>query len=261
MCIRDRTGSFDDVTGFFSLYPNLDRERTWVHIDATHGGSFYANSALANHFKAFAQADSVCWDLHKVFFQSVPLSFLFFRDRDTSGYASRHSTPYLTQELQGEYPDMHNWTLECSRTANALKLWMSLNTVGEKKIVNSIDRLWNMTLVLYESLKAIPRLNLYTKPSTNILCFRVEANNEDAGQHLTHELFKRLNNSGYWSIGHVYLNDTFYIKICCMNPRLTCEHVADFVSDVERTLSTIVAVCIVSSDLDASSQELCEAVW
>lgn len=255
------TGAFDDIAGFFKANPNLDRSKVWVHVDAAHGGSFYASKHLAKQFAALSQADSVCWDLHKVFFQSVPLSFLFFKDREAAGYASRHTTPYLSQELEGDYPDMHNWTLECSRSSNAIKLWMSLNTVGEATIVNDIQHLLRLTEAMHEGLTNNTRLQIYARPMSNILCFRVKANNEEVAQQLTHELFDRINDTGYWSVGHVYLDEIFHIKICCMNPRLTIDQVSDFVLEVDRRLRTLAAERLVNYEMGDRSPFLCEVVW
>ena len=255
------SGAFDDIKGFFARNPGIDRQRVWVHIDAAHGGSFYGVDKLSDQFDAFAFADSVCWDLHKVFFQSVPLSFLFFRDRETADYVSKHSTPYLTQEMDGQYPDMHNWTLECSRTANAIKLWVSLNTTGEAAIVDNVRHLIRMTEEIYNGFSQRKDLEIFAWPASNILCFRVKAANEEVGQQLSMELFKRINDSGYWSIGYVYLEGRFYIKVCCMNPRFTSEHVKEFVSEIERRVRTLAAVRMVNHGTGNDSLGNSEAVW
>lgn len=255
------SGAFDDIKGFFARNPDVDRQRVWVHIDAAHGGSFYGVGKLSDQFDAFAFADSVCWDLHKVFYQSVPLSFLFFRDRVTADYVSKHSTPYLTQEIDGSYPDMHNWTLECSRTANAIKLWVSLNTTGEAVIIDNVRHLVRMTEEIYDTLSRRNDLDIFARPASNILCFRVKAKDEEVGQQLSMELFKRINDTGYWSIGYVYLEGRFYIKVCCMNPRFTSEHVKEFVSEIERRVRTLVAVRMVNHGTGNDSLGNSEAVW
>lgn len=255
------TGAFDDIRGFFDRYLDLDRNRVWIHIDAAHGGSFYAVPELAKHFDAFAFADSVCWDLHKVYFQSVPLSFLFFRDRETADYVSKHKTPYLTQEMDGAYPDMHNWTLECSRTANALKLWLSLNTTGEGPIIDDILHLVRMTEEIYNGLSERRDIDIFARPVSNILCFRVKAANDEISQQLSMFLFKRINETGYWSIGYVYLEGRFFIKVCCMNPRLTSAHATEFVSEVERRVRTLAAVQMVNYGTGNESLGNSEAVW
>lgn len=255
------TGAFDDIRGFFSRHAELDRQRVWVHIDAAHGGSFYAVRKVNEQFDAFEKADSVCWDLHKVYFQSVPLSFLFFRDRETADYVSKHNTPYLTQEMDGAYPDMHNWTLECSRTANAMKLWLSLNTTGENAIVEQVLHLVRMTEEIYNGLSERNDIEIFAHPASNILCFRVKAANEEVAQQLSMELFKRINDTGYWSIGYVYLEGRFFIKVCCMNPRFTPEQVNEFVSEVERRVRTLAAVRMVNHGTGNDSLGNSEAVW
>lgn len=256
------TGAFDDIQDFFARNADIDRRRVWVHVDAAHGGSLYAVDKVSAQFDALAFADSVCWDLHKVFFQSVPLSFLFFRDRATADHVSQHSTSYLTQEVEGAYPDMHNWTLECSRTANAIKLWVSLNTTGEKAIVENINHLIRITDEIYIALSQISALQIYAPPTCNILCFRANSKNDAESYLLTKELFKRINNAGFWSVGHVHLDGYFYIKICCMNPRFSMEHVKEFVSEVERQVRTLAAVSMANyGSAGNDALKTSEAVW
>lgn len=255
------SGAFDDIKGFFARNQDIDRRRVWVHIDAAHGGSFYGVGKLSDQFDVFAFADSVCWDLHKVYFQSVPLSFLFFRDRESADYVSKHSTPYLTQEMDGQYPDMHNWTLECSRTVNAIKLWVSLNTTGEASIVENVSHLIRMTEEIHNGLCQRKDLDIFARPASNILCFRVKAATEDVAQQLSMELFKRINDTGYWSIGYVYLEGRFYIKVCCMNPRFTSEHVKEFISEIERRVRTLAAVRMINHGTGNESLGNSEAVW
>ncbi len=253
------TGAFDDMAGFFERAPALDPSRVWVHVDAAHGGSFYSCPHLARQFAALKRADSVCWDLHKVFFQSVPLSFLFFKDRHAASHASRHSTPYLTQESAGDYPDMHNWTLECSRHANAIKLWLSLHTTGAEAIERDVRGLHALTVTLSERLRQNARLTVYGQPDTNIVCFRVASG--VYGDGITQQLFDQLNGTRYWSVGHVHLDGHFFIKVCFMNPRLTEALVIEFASEVERQLRTVAAVMLVGDESADGSHEFIEAVW
>lgn len=228
------SGALDDVRGFFEAFGERDPERLWVHVDAAHGGSFHVCEEHRAQFQALRHADSVCWDLHKVYFQSVPLSFLFFRDRSTAGFVSRHRTPYLTQERDGPYPDMHNWTLECSRSGNALKLWMSLHTLGEAYFATAIRHLATLTKALYRHLLAEPRIELYAPPATNILCFRVRSDTPE--NQATARLLNRLHARGDWSVGHVDIGGVLYIKVCFMNPRMTLEQVRLFSSHVATLL-------------------------
>lgn len=214
------SGAFDDLAGFFLRHGVLERDRLWVHVDAAHGGSFYHCAKLSAQFEAIAQSDSVCWDLHKVFFQSLPLSFLFFKSKETANYVSKHCTPYLSQEIEGDYPDMHNWTLECSRSGNAMKLWLSLHNYGEHFFQKNIAHLVDMTDRLYSVLFSDPRIHIYAKPTTNIVCFNFKASDGDSGDVLTKKIFAELNADPAWSVGFVYIVSELFIKICFMNPRI-----------------------------------------
>lgn len=240
------SGAFDDIAGFFEAIKYLDRSKIWVHVDAAHGGSFYGCEKLSAHFSALSLCDSVSWDLHKVFFQSLPLSFLFFKDRSTADYVSKHSTPYLSQETEGRYPDMHNWTLECSRAGNAMKLWLSLHHYGEEFFTRKIHHLVTLTDLLYRIMSADKRIEMFGVPSTNITCFRLHARSTDLGESMTRELLDRLSANPSWSVGYVDIEGKLYIKICFMNPRMSAEKVQEFYE------------CIVENITEITRQEACE---
>ncbi len=214
-------GAFDDLGEFLAQHDKSSRSAWWIHVDAAHGGSFYGLDELQGRFNALSQVDSVCWDFHKVFFQSVPLSFLFFRSSHEASFLTGHNSPYLSQRMVGRYPDMHNWTLECSRTANALKLWVSLHTEGEKKLADDVEYLAAQARKLYLLLLDTPNLDVYCPPETNIVCARPSAGSESASNAATKELVDLLNGRGTWSVGQVRMRDRLYLKICLMNPRIS----------------------------------------
>ncbi|OJA86263.1 hypothetical protein BGV71_10535 [Burkholderia ubonensis] len=228
------TGAFDDVGEFFSRHDKSSRAAWWVHVDAAHGGSFYHLRELQRHFDALSQVDSVCWDFHKVFFQSVPLSFLFFKDGPAASFLTGHSSPYLSQQMVGRYPDMHNWTLECSRTANALKLWVSLHTEGEERLADDVGYLATQARDLHDLLLSVSALDVYCLPETNIVCARLLATSESASNEATKRLVEFLNGRGVWSVGQVRMRDRLYLKLCLMNPRIESEGIRCLVSDIRR---------------------------
>jgi L-2,4-diaminobutyrate decarboxylase len=228
------TGAFDDLNEFLTRYDKSSRSTWWIHVDAAHGGSFYRLDDLQMQFDALSQVDSVCWDFHKVFFQSVPLSFLFFRDSHEASFLTGHNSPYLGQKMVGRYPDMHNWTLECSRTANALKLWVSLHTEGEKRLADDVGYLAAQARNLYRLLLDIPNLDVYCQPETNIVCARLSAGSESASNAATKELVEFLNGCGIWSVGQVRMRDRLYLKLCLMNPRISSVVLGQLVNEISQ---------------------------
>lgn len=233
------TGAFDDIAGFFDAIKNLDRAKLWVHVDAAHGGSFYSCEKLSAQFAALSLCDSISWDLHKVFFQSLPLSFLFFKDRTSADFVSKHSTPYLSQETEGRYPDMHNWTLECSRAGNAMKLWLSLHSYGEEFFTEKIQHLVTLSETFYRIMSADKRIEMFSEPSTNIACFRLRATSHDLGDRMTRELLSRISAVPSWSVGYVDIEGKLYIKLCFMNPRMSIEKVLEFYECVAANIAAI----------------------
>ena len=217
------SGAFDDIVDFFARYRRS--ERVWVHIDACHGGSFYDTPALTRHFACFAYAESVCWDLHKAYFQSTPLSFLFFQRRELANYTSNHSITYLSQDDQCRYPDMNRWTLECSRTANALKLWVSLHVTGETAIVEMVAKLHDSAVMFEAGLSE--HFETTGTPDTNIVAFRPRDPCTDAR---VHQLVHTLQNQYGLILGTIEWQGRLYARACFMNPRVTDADVAAMIN-------------------------------
>ncbi|MCW5257148.1 aspartate aminotransferase family protein [Verminephrobacter aporrectodeae subsp. tuberculatae] len=228
------TGAFDDLGEFLARHDKSSRSAWWIHVDAAHGGSFYRLPELQRQFDALSQVDSVCWDFHKIFFQSVPLSFLFFKDSPAASFLTGHNSPYLSQQMVGRYPDMHNWTLECSRTANAMKLWVSLHTEGEERLAGDVKHLARRTRDLHDLLLSISALDVYCLPETNIICVRLRANSEPASNEATKRLVEFLNGRGIWSVGQVRMRDRLYLKLCLMNPRITSDGIQRLATEIRR---------------------------
>lgn len=227
------SGAFDDIAYFVERHRRSPH--VWVHVDACHGGSFYDTPHLSRHFSSFSEVDSICWDLHKAYFQSTPLSLLFFRSREYASYSSNHAISYLAQDKMSAYPDMHNWTLECSRTANALKLWLSLQLTGEEIITAMVRRLHDCATAFEAALAG--RFETTGPPDTNIVAFRPGAAMEQCSDDDVAQLVEHLEREFGLVLGTVEWKGQLYAKACFMNPRITLTDVATMIDRIDQAIA------------------------
>lgn len=219
------------------------RDRVWVHVDAAHGGSFYHLPKFNHIFGSLKYCDSVIWNPHKLMFQTIPLCFLYFKSKTLASYVAMHDSPYLSQDSNEGYSDMHPYTLECSRSSSALKMWMTLNIHGEADIVAAHGKLLDLTEKSYRLLRSQPNVKFLCRPTTNIVCFRFTSGpterSEDDGSNL--DIVNKINDGKKFSIGQVKAKGRTYIRLCFMNPETEWEDVQGLIFNLAEEFDSICA--------------------
>jgi aromatic-L-amino-acid decarboxylase len=111
----------------------------WLHIDAAWGGAAVLVPRLRPALRGIERADSITWDAHK--WLSVPMGagMFFCRHADASRRAFDVSTSYMPSGTGEETADQYRTTLQWSRRAIGLKLFMSLAEKGSSGLAQQID--------------------------------------------------------------------------------------------------------------------------
>lgn len=102
----------------------------WFHVDAAWGGAALLVPRLRPLLQGIERADSVTWDAHK--WLSVPMGagMFFCRHTDAARSAFDISTSYMPAGSGEDVVDPYRTTLQWSRRAIGLKLFMSLAELG-----------------------------------------------------------------------------------------------------------------------------------
>lgn len=224
-------GAFDDVEAVLELVAPV-RERVWLHVDAAHGGSFYHIPSFQKYFGALHACDSIVWNPHKLMFQPIPLSLLFYRSLEKAEFASDHQSPYLSQSEDASARDMHKFTLECSRSSLGFKLWLSLQLHGEEEFRKVHLRILQLTQSLGARLADLGFVELFAKPVSNIVCFTVAGRQDEGFVDQVVNLMEK----GKWSVGKVLIGDKCYLRICIMHDLFED---ADLVAFIDRLSSSV----------------------
>jgi aromatic-L-amino-acid decarboxylase len=123
--------------------------------------------------------------------------------------------------------DFRDRTLELSRRARALKLWLTFQTYGVGRIRTAIARGIELAEYAEQVLNADDRWEVVTPAQLGIVTFtRPGANAEE------HEACAAaLNRDGYAAVTSTKLSGRSVLRLCTINPRTT-EH--DIVSTLDR---------------------------
>ncbi|MFL6246891.1 MAG: pyridoxal phosphate-dependent decarboxylase family protein [Thermoanaerobaculia bacterium] len=222
------TGAFDRLDEIALL---RDRFRTWLHVDAAHGASVLVSESLVRLVRGLERADSFSWDPHKMMWMPLSLGTILVRDGIWLRRAFEADAPYLFNAGSDNIGEM---TIQCSKRADAIKLWLLLRSRGVAPIAEAIERVTALTRYLYDRLIESDDFEPVHEPDLNILCFRRKGFDDEQ----TADLRERLIRSGRAWITTTILRGERVLRVTMMNPRTTEQHI-DAMLDALRELSPL----------------------
>jgi L-2,4-diaminobutyrate decarboxylase len=209
------TGAFDRLDEIALL---RDRFRTWLHVDAAHGASVLLSASLAHLVRGLERADSFSWDPHKMMWMPLSLGTILVREGIWLRRAFEADAPYLFNAGSDNLGEM---TIQCSKRADAIKLWLLLRSRGAAPIVEALERVTALTRYLYDRLLDAEEFEPVHEPELNILCFRRKGFDDEQ----TADLRERLIRSGKAWITTTVLRGERVLRVTMMNPRTTEAHI------------------------------------
>jgi L-2,4-diaminobutyrate decarboxylase len=219
------TGSFDDLESIGRL---RDRHETWLHVDASHGASVLLSDSLRHLVAGLDHADSLAWDPHKMLWMPLSLGVVLVRDGRWMRRAFDADAPYLFHATRAS-ENIGEITIQCSKRADAVKLWLTLKTGGTAPLTESLDKVTAMTRYLFERVRDSEDFEPMHEPQFNIFCFRYRG--PDA---LNDEIRERLIRSGEAWITSTLLKGRRVLRVTMINPATEREHVDAMIESVRR---------------------------
>ncbi|MDE0212205.1 MAG: aminotransferase class V-fold PLP-dependent enzyme, partial [Boseongicola sp.] len=104
-------------------------EGLWLHVDAAYGGFAAVTERGGQLLRGIERADSIGLDAHKWFFQPYEAGCLLVKDENTLRDTFSVRPDILQDTVWGaNHPNFSDLGLQLSRSARALKVWMSVQT-------------------------------------------------------------------------------------------------------------------------------------
>jgi L-2,4-diaminobutyrate decarboxylase len=226
-------GSIDPLTEV----PAIARSAgAWLHVDAAYGGALLFSKQHRANLTGIESADSLSIDFHKLFWQPIPCSAFLLRDALHFDRMKMHAD-YLNPELHEEdgIPNLVTTSLLTSRRFDALKLWISFQTLGRAQLAAMIDRTIGLASHAARVIKDNPKLELLCEPQLSTVVFRyLPERKESDADVLNARLRQRLFDLGLAVIGHTRVRGLQSLKFTCMNPLTTDTEMEDLISAVIR---------------------------
>ena len=214
------TGAVDPLPQIAEL---CRAERLWFHIDGAYGAPAALCDAGRRALRGIELADSLVLDPHKWLFQPYDLGCLLVRRPGVLERAFRMTPDYLADVTGvGEEVDLRDRSLELTRRARGLKLWLTFRIHGVERISEAIAHGIRLAELAERLVGSDDRWRVVTPAQLGILTFALR----NAG----HEEHKRradaLADVGYGHLTTTRVRDQPVLRLCIINPRTTEEDIA-----------------------------------
>jgi L-2,4-diaminobutyrate decarboxylase len=208
--------------------------RVWLHVDAAYGCGLLVSLEHRGLLEGIGSADSVTVDYHKSFFQPVSSSALLVRDRASLRHVTHHAD-YLNP-AEGAFPNQVDKSLQTTRRFDALKLWMTLRTLGPDAIGAMFDRVCALADEAWDWLASDPRFEVAAPPSQlSTVLFRLAGADDD-----THRLAREaLAASGDGMVAATRVEGRIALKLTLLNPETVLDDVVPVLEALARHGKTV----------------------
>ncbi|KAF5297612.1 hypothetical protein FQR65_LT19690 [Abscondita terminalis] len=170
----------------------------WMHIDAAWGGALILSNDYRSMLDGIELSDSITLDFHKHYFQSISCGAFLLKDE--ANYRFMHyEAEYLNSAYDEEHgvPNLVSKSLQTTRRFDALKLWMTIENLGEELYGSMIDHGVKLTREVADYINATAGLEMLVDPQFASVLFRVVPENypvellDTLNQNVADELFAR----------------------------------------------------------------------
>jgi glutamate/tyrosine decarboxylase-like PLP-dependent enzyme len=229
------TGAIDPLNSIATV---VQEEGLWFHVDGAYGGFAVLAPGETDAFAGIERADSVTLDPHKWFFQPYETGCLLVRDTRHLEDAFRILPEYLQDTALGkEHVNFADRGIQLTRGFRALKVWMSVQTLGMRAFRDAIQAGIDLARKAEEFIEGEDDLEMTGPSSLGIVCFRFRP----AGQALSQEGLEGLNqriqdeivDSGLAMMSSTRLRGTFSLRLSILNYRSTWKDVEDTLEAVK----------------------------
>jgi glutamate/tyrosine decarboxylase-like PLP-dependent enzyme len=225
------TGAIDPLLELAAVCAEQD---AWFHVDAAYGGFAILTERGREWLAGIDQADSVTLDPHKWLYQPYECGCLVVRNGPLLSQAFHILPDYLQDTAVGGVEvNFADRGLQLTRSARALKVWLSLHHFGVDAFRAAIDRTLDLAVFAEERVQASDELELLSPASLGIVCFRrrpAGIEGERELEALNADLARRLAESGEGLVSSTRVDARFALRICVLGHRSRA-------ADVEQVLA------------------------
>ncbi|MFI7411651.1 pyridoxal phosphate-dependent decarboxylase family protein [Streptomyces sp. NPDC049627] len=201
-----------------------------LHIDAAYGGALLFSDRYRNLLTGLDAADTVTLDLHKLGWQPVAAGLLAVRDPGDLAVL-HHRADYLNadDDTEAGLPDLLGRSLRTSRRPDALKIAVTLRTLGRTGLGRLVEQVCDNAHEFAALVDDHPGFELYDRPTLSTVLFRPA----HAGDDTVAAVRRRLLTDGRAVLGRARIDGRLWLKATLLNPRTRPDDLAALLKLVE----------------------------
>jgi aromatic-L-amino-acid decarboxylase len=229
------TGAVDPLAEIANVAREFD---LWFHVDGAYGAPGVLDERKQSLFEGLERADSVSLDPHKWLYVPVDAGCLLFRDSVAAMAAfSTEDADYIKIHGYSNEEAFAFWDygVELSRRFRALKVWLTLQYYGSRRIAEAISDDISLAAYFGEALSKAEDFELLTPVELSICCFRyVPARGMSDAEldRLNERILGLVQKGGRAYVSNATVKGCFALRACITNFRTTK-------SDIDQTIAAI----------------------
>jgi aromatic-L-amino-acid/L-tryptophan decarboxylase len=229
------TGAVDPLNEIAEIAAEYD---LWFHVDGAYGAPGSLDERKKHLFAGLERADSVSLDPHKWLYVPVDAGCLLFRDDAAARAAfSTEDADYIKTHGYTDEEAFAFWDygVELSRRFRALKVWMTLQYYGSRRITEAISEDVALAAYLAEIVSNGDDFELLAPVELSICCFRyvpAEKISDAELDRLNERIMALVQKGGRAYLSNATVNGKFALRACITNFRTTK-------ADIEETIAAV----------------------
>ena len=233
-------GAIDDLKTIVEI---SHQAGLWCHIDGAYGGALMLSEKHKSRLQGIESADSVSVDFHKLFYQTISCGALLIKDKRNFSSLLYHAD-YLNREGD-ELPNLVDKSIATTKRFDALKMFMTLKSVGAQTLGEMYDKLLELTGQVADLVKQNENFELCCEPLLSTVLFRLSEKYKgtstlDEFNQLHQRLRLQLLTSGKAVIAETKVDGKLYLKFTLLNPCLTLTDFDSLFKKIESNAQSLI---------------------
>jgi len=216
-------GAVDDILAVSKVSKSYD---AWLHVDAVYGGNLAFSLRHRHLLCGLKEADSIAVAPQKWLYVPRLCALVLFLKKENFNRNLDWPLPYSLSE--GHHRGQ--WSIQASRRADAVTLWVLLQIVGAKSVGDRVDRSIDLARYLFQLLKSHPRFKPQHSPNLALQLFQMDPLNT-SGDRLARLHRELTEKRSYWLSLAEWRGQT-YLRAALLNPATCASHLIELLEEL-----------------------------
>ncbi|MCG9891562.1 MAG: aspartate aminotransferase family protein [Thermosynechococcaceae cyanobacterium MS004] len=241
------TTDFGSIDNLLELANCARQHELWLHTDAAFGGALALSDHHRNKLIGIEYSDSITVDFHKLFYQPISCGAFLLKNKTHFDLFKLHAD-YLNPEDNADLgiPDLVTKSIQTTRRFDALKLFVSLQTLGRETLAKILDATIDLASNTAQLIEDDPELELAAYPTINTVVFRycpqphsTKHNCLERSNQINRQVRLKLLQQGDAVIAQTKIGAYTHLKFTLLNPRTTLSDIQSLLTQIKNIGSAL----------------------